>query len=428
MSEPFFANITLSWLYTTLFILLLLSAFFSGSETGMMSLNRYRLKNLAKTNARAKLAQKLLIRPDRLLSIILIGNTFTNIAASSIVTILGARLYGDIGVIVATITLTIIILMFSEILPKTLSALNPEKMALPASIPLQCLLWLFFPLVWLANVIPNVILTSFGVKMHKGNEPLSLEELRIAVTEASSIIPSHYQEMLSSILNLEHITVDDILIPKNEVVGIDLTQEPTTIIEQLRHSQHTLLPVFQQELDNITGILHLRDLTCQLIKNSFNLADIIPILRKPYFIPQGTTLYQQLLHFQRNNANIAMVVDEYGSILGIVTLEDILAEIIGEFTTDTTNIHCEIYPQNDGSFIIDGSIHIRALNRALHLGLPSTTAKTLSGLIIEYLEYIPNPNSCILLNNHPIEILQVQDNMVKTAKIFPALTEGKQKL
>ena len=421
MPENFISNTPLSWLYTILLILILLSAFFSSSETSMMSLNRYRLKHLAKTNKQAKLAQKLLSRPDRLLSIILIGNTFANIAASSIATIIGANLYGEIGVILVTIALTIVVLIFSEILPKTLGALKPEHVALPSSIPLQFLLWLLFPFVWLANAIPSAILKSFGIKMHKGHDSLSLEELRIAVSETSSLIPSHYQDMLSSILDLERMTVDDIMIPRTEVIGIDLTDEPTNIITQLSHAQHTLLPVFRQELENVEGVLHMRDLSCHLAKDNFNLQSIQALMHKPYFIPEGTSLYQQLINFQRNKTSMGLVVDEYGSILGLVALEDILEEIVGEFTTDITNINCEIYPQEDGSFIIDGSIHIRALNRTMNWELPTNTAKTLSGLIIEYLETIPEAETCLLINRRPIEVLQVQDNMIKTAKVFPQL-------
>jgi Mg2+/Co2+ transporter CorB len=421
MHEHLISDIHEHWLYIALIILLLLSAFFSSSETSMMSLNRYRLKHLAKTNKKAKLTQKLLSRPDRLLSIILIGNTFANIAASSIATIIGANLYGEIGVILVTVTLTIVVLLFSEILPKTLGALKPEKVALPSSIPLQFLLWILFPFVWLANAIPNAILKSFGVKMHKGHDSLSLEELKIAITETSSLIPIRYQDMLSSILELERMTVNDIMIPRTEVIGIDLTDEPSSIINQLSHTQHTLLPVFRQELENVEGVLHMRDLSRNLTKDKFSIQNIQYLMTKPYFIPEGTSLYQQLINFQRNKTSIGLVVDEYGSILGLVTLEDILEEIVGEFTTDITNINCEIYPQEDGSFIIDGSIHVRILNRTMNWELPINTAKTLSGSIIEYLETIPEPETCLLLNKHPIEILQVQDNMIKTAKIFPRL-------
>lgn len=418
MSEHLISNIHSNLLYTILILLLLISAFFSSSETSMMSLNRYKLKHLAKTNKKARLTQKLLLRPDRLLSIILIGNTFANIAASSIATIIGASLYGELGVILITVGLTLVVLLFSEILPKTLGALKPEQIAIPSSIPLQILLWILFPFVWLANAIPNAILKGFGIKVHKPQDALSLEELKIAISETNNLIPSRYQDMLSSILELERMTVNDIMIPRTEVVGIDLTDEPSHIVNQLSHTQHTLLPIFHQELENVEGILHMRDLARHLTKEKFNLQHIQHLITKPYFIPAGTSLYQQLVNFQRNKISLGLVVNEYGSILGIVTLKDILEEIVGEFTTDITNINCEIYPQEDGSFIIDGSMQVRVLNRIMDWDLPINTAKTLSGLIIEYLETIPEPETCLRLNKYYIEILQVQDNIIKTVKIW----------
>ena len=321
--------------------------------------------------------------------------------------------------------MTIILLIFSEILPKTLGALKPESIALPSTIPLQFLLCILFPFVWLANGIANAILKSFGIKVHKKHDTLSLEELKIAVSETGTLIPIHYQNMLSSILDLEKMSVNDIMIPRTEVIGIDLADESTSIIDQLSHIQHTLLPVFHNDLENVEGIIHMRDLSRFLTKHKFTIQDLQPLMHKPYFIPEGTSLYQQLINFQRNKARIGLVVDEYGSILGLVALEDILEEIVGEFTTDITNIGCEIYPQDDGSFIIDGSINIRVLNRSMAWELPTANhAKTLSGAIIEYLEIIPLPATCLLLNNYPIEIMQVHDNMVKTAKIFPRLQKA----
>jgi Mg2+/Co2+ transporter CorB len=416
-------DIPLSWLAIALFVLLLLSAFFSSSETSMMSLNRYKLKHLAKTNKQARLANKLLSRPDRLLGAILIGNTFAAIFASAIATMLGAHLWGDLGVILATISLTIVLLIFSEILPKTLGALKPEAIALPSTIPLQFLLWLLFPFIWLANGVANAILRWFGVKVQKNHDSLSLEELRIAVADTSSLIPERYQNMLSSILDLEKMTVNDIMIPRTEVIGIDLANESTSIVEQLSNIHHTLLPVFKDDLENVEGILHMRDIARLVTKTKFEIKNIRALMQKPYFIPAGTSLYQQLINFQRNKSRLGLVVNEYGNLLGLVTLEDILEEIVGEFTTDVTAMNCEIYPQEDGGFIIDGSINIRVLNRSMGWELPLAHAKTLSGLIIERLEAIPEPDTCLLLNNYPVEILQVQDNMVKTAKIFPRLPE-----
>ena len=419
-------NISLHVAIVVLVTLLILSAFFSSSETSMMSLNRYRLKHLAKTKKRAALAAKLLSRPDRLLGTILIGNTVATIFASSVATVIGGIAFGEYGVLIATVILSVVLLIFSEVLPKTLGALKPESIALPSTIPLQFFMWLLFPFVWLVNGVSNAILKCFGVKIHKGHEALSLEELRIAISEANSLIPERYQNMLSSILDLEKITVNDIMIPRPEVIGIDLADDPANIIDQLSHTQHTLLPVFKYDLENVEGIIHMRDISRLLTKNKFAIEDLHPLLHKPYFIPEGTTLYKQLKNFQHNKTRIGLVVDEYGSVLGLVALEDILEEIIGEFTTDINAIGAEIYPQPDGSFLIDGGINIRVLNRNMNWQLPTDKAKTLSGIIIEQLETIPEPATCVKLNQHPIEIIQMQDNMVKTAKVFPATSAATQ--
>ena len=418
MHEDFFPYIITSHLFIILIILLLLSAFFSGSETSMMSLNRYRLKHLAKSNKKAKYANDLLTRPDRLLGVILIGNNFVNIAASAIATLIGFKLFGDIGIIITTIILTIVILIFSEILPKTLGALHPESIALPASIPLKFFLKLLFPLVWLANCIANSILKLFGIKMQKKAEIISLEELRTVISEARGVIPNRHQEMLANILDLEKIVVEDIMIPRTEIDGIDLDDELNSITNHLVNTQHTLLPVFHGDLESVVGIIHIRNITRYLNSANFSVENITSQMYKPYFIPEGTSLHYQLIDFQRHKTRMGLVIDEYGDIAGLITLEDILEEIVGKFTTDVDNISRSIHPQADGSFIIDGSVTIRVLNRTIGWELPADKAKTLSGVIIAHLEAIPKPATCVLLNGYPIEIVQVQDNIIKSVRVF----------
>ncbi len=409
--------IPLDILFIALFTLLLFSAFFSGSEAGMMSLNRYRLKYLSKTSKHARRAIKLLARPDRLLGVILIGNNFVNIAASAISTLIGVKLFGDIGILVSTIMLTICVLIFAEILPKTLGIIKPEQIALPATILLQLLLWLLFPFVWLVNSFSNKLLYFFGIKKHNFHDTLSIDELRTIVSEKNSLISIRHKRMVSSILELEQMTVDDIMIPRAEVKGIDLEDEFESIINRLALSKHTLLPIYRGELETVEGIIHMRDISKYLADDSFSIEKLSEFSKKPYFVPEGTSLHRQLINFQHNKTRLGLVVDEYGGILGLITLEDILEEIVGELTTDISVISREIHPQADGSFIIDGSINLRALNRMMNWELPTIGAKTLSGLIIDYLEAIPEPSTCVLIARYPIIIIHIQDNMVKTVKV-----------
>lgn len=385
----------------------------------MMALNRYRLKHLVKDGHRgAIMASSLLKRPDRLIGLILIGNNLVNIAASSLATIIAIRLWGTAGVFIATALLTLVILIFSEVTPKTLAALHPERIAFPASFLLKPLMYLFYPLVWLVNAIANRLLGLFGVRMDEETiDHVTQDELRTIVHEAGALIPDRHQSMLLSILDLEKVTVEDIMIPRNEVTGIDLDDDMDEIIEQIRTSQHTRMPVYTSDINNICGILHLRNAARFLTENELTKAALLQTTREPYFIPKSTPLNTQLLNFQHEKRRIGLVVNEYGDIQGIATLEDILEEIVGEFTTDAAANSKDIHPQEDGSFIIDGSASIRDLNKILDWNLPTEGPKTLNGLIMESLESIPDASVAFKIGSFYIETLQTKDNIVKTARI-----------
>ncbi|MBN7771450.1 HlyC/CorC family transporter [Marinobacter daepoensis] len=412
---------SLAALFILLVGLIILSAFFSSSETGMMSLNRYRLKHMAKTGHKgARRAQGLLNRTDQLIGVILIGNNFVNIFASSIATVIAIRLWGDAGIAIATVLLTIVILIFAEVTPKTLAALFPEKIAFPASHILGPLLKLLYPLVWTVNLFTTGILRLLGISSAQASEDhLSREELRTVVNEAGALIPARHKDMLVSILDLENVTVTDIMVPRNEVVGIDLDDDTDTILRQLRNSQHTRLPVFKGDINNIQGILHLRSAARLLQEPEINKAMIMQLCQEPYFIPESTALNTQLLNFQKAKRRFGMVVDEYGDVLGLATLEDILEEIVGEFTTDYAATSPDIIPQEDGTHIIDGSAAVRAINKTLEWDLPTDGPKTLNGLITETLENIPDTNVCLKVNGYRIEVLQIKDNVVKAAIVHP---------
>ncbi|KZY31808.1 MULTISPECIES: HlyC/CorC family transporter [unclassified Oleiphilus] len=405
-----------------LLFLIILSGFFSSSETGMLSLNRYRLKHLKKNGHKgAEKASNLLDRTDQLISVILIGNNFVNILASSIATVIAIRLWGDAGIAIATAILTLVILIFAEITPKTIAAYHPEKVAFPAAHILKPLLKLLYPAVWSVNLVTNFLLTKLGFSTNGEEENhLSREELRTLVNESSTLIPRKHQEMLLGILDLEKVTVNDIMIPRNEIVGIDIDDDLDDIFQQLKTTQHTRLPVYKGDINNIIGILHLRSMTRVLSNDEPNKAMLLQACREPYFTPESTTLNTQLIHFQREKRRIAIVVDEYGDALGIATMEDILEEIVGEFTTDySSSSSQDITPQEDGSFLIDGTATIRNINKTLGWNLPVNGPKTLNGLITETLETIPDTPVCLYLQHHRTEIRQIKDNVIRTAQISP---------
>ena len=407
-----------------LFVLIVFSAFFSGSETGLISLNRYRLRHMSRDGHPGALrASELLKRPDRLIGVILLGNNFVNILASAIATIIALRLIGEEGIMVATLLLTVVILIFAEITPKTLAALHPERFAFPATLLIRPLLKVLYPVVWAINTVPSAMLSLMGVR-HRSLEGqhLSSDELRTVVNEAGSLIPQRHQEMLLSILDLEQATVEDIMIPRNEIVGIDLDADWEDIQQQLATSQHTRLPVYRGDIDNVLGFVHLRNVLAISTNRRPNREDLEGVIREAYFVPEGTPLNTQLLNFQTQRRRIGLVVDEYGDIRGLVTLEDILEEIVGEFTTDpAAATNQDIQLQEDGSYLVDGSTSIRDLNRVLQWSLPTTGPKTLNGMITEYLEAIPDPGTSLLLEGYPIEILQIANNSIKTVRIDPCL-------
>lgn len=404
-----------------LLFLLLLSAFFSGSETGLISLNRYRLRHLIKAHSGARKASELLERPDRLIGLILVGNNFVNILASAIATILALRLYGEHAVMAASFLLTVVLLLFSEVTPKTLAALHPERFAFPAAHLLKPMLKvLYYPLVWPITALSSLLLRLFGVSSEQAaNHSLSSEELRTVVNEAGAMIPKRHRQMLLSILDLEKVTVEDIMVPRNEIVGIDIDAPWEDIRRQLATSQHTRLPVYRDTIDNVIGFVHLRNVLGVSRRKELGKEDLLKLVRDTYFIPEGTELNTQLLNFQQQRRRLGLVVNEYGDILGLVTLDDILEEIVGEFTTDPASSSKDIHPQQDGTYLVDGSTNIRELNRIMRWDLPTDGPKTLNGMIIEYLETIPEPGTSLLLAGYPLEIVQSTANAVKTVRVDP---------
>jgi len=406
-------------LFGILVFLILASGFFSGSETGLMSLNRYRLRNLAnKNNKGAQKALRLLDKPERVIGLILLGNNFVNILAATIASIIGIRLLDDAGPWISTFVLTGIILIFAEVTPKTLAVLHPEKYALPSTYVLEPLLKISTPIVWIINKITKAILRLFGISDQQDSATsLSSDEIRIVVNEASSMIPKQHQNMLLSILDLEKVTVEDIMVPRNEVTGIDIEDDWNTIRKQLSNSQHTRLPVYAGDIDHIIGIIHIRNAINLFQSEEATKDNLRSIINEAYFVPISTQLHTQLLNFQKEKRRVALVVNEYGDIQGLVTLEDILEEIVGEFTSDPAANIKDVHKMEDGTYLVDGSASIRELNKLLNWKLPIDGPKTINGLIIEYLEHIPEPGTSMLIADHPMEIVHTTKNTVKTVHI-----------
>jgi Mg2+/Co2+ transporter CorB len=412
-------DIPLSVLFGALIFLLMLSAFFSSSETGLMMLNRYRLRHLARANhAGAKRAQKLLERPDRLIGLILLGNNFVNVLASAITTVIGLRLGGEPGIAIGAGILTLVILVFAEVTPKTLAALHPERVAFPAAFIYVPLLAVLYPLVWAVNLIANGLLRLIRVHpQDSSTDALSQEELRTVVLEAGAMIPKRHQDMLLNIIDLEKVTVEDIMVPRKEVTGIDLEDDWDDIIRQITASQYTRLPVYRNSIDHVAGFIHLRRVLPLMMRNQLDMETLEGLIREPVFIPENTPLNRQLLNFQRERRRIGLVIDEYGDIQGLATLEDILEEVVGEFTTDPATSIRDYTPEEDGSFLVNGTVTIRELNRSLHMELPTDGPKTLNGMVLEYLEHIPEPGTSLLLSGYPVDIVQTRGNLVKTLRV-----------
>ncbi|RLK50134.1 Mg2+/Co2+ transporter CorB [Alkalispirillum mobile] len=413
--------VPLSTLFIALGVLIVLSGCFSGSETGLMAVNRYRLRHLARQGHRgARLAERLLERPDRVLGVILLGNNLVNIAASSLATVIAIRLMGEAGIALAALLLTITILIFSEVTPKTLAAVNPERVAFPAAYALTPLLLVSYPVVWMVNTVANGLLRLVRVNVADASEDsLSREELRTVVNEAGNLIPRRHQKMLLGILDLEYATVEDIMVPRNEIVGLDLDDSWGQTVDMLINSQYTRLPVYRGAIDNLVGMIHVRQLLSDLMRGNFRQADLEKRIEEPYFIPEGTGLHQQLLNFQRRRERVGLVVDEYGDIMGLAALDDILEEIVGEFTTDPGSVLSNMHQEEDGSWMVEGHTTVRELNRVLKWSLPLDGPRTLNGLILEHLESIPEAGTSLLIQGWPVTILQTQDNRVKMVRVQP---------
>ncbi len=407
-------------LLITLVVLVIASAFFSAAETSLISLNRYRLRHLVRAkHPGAMRAARLLEKPDRFIGFILLGNNFANTAASVITTLLSQRLFDDFGLAVATGVLTFVLLVFSEVTPKTLAALRPERVAFPAAYVIEPLLRVvYYPLVWPTGVIANGLLRLFGVSVKRQpGQMITHEELRTILSEAGAMIPGRGQEMLTAVLDLDNANVDDIMVPQTEIIGIDLDDDLDVIIHKLTTAEHTRLPVFHSDINQVVGILHVRHAVPLLAKNELTKESLTRLLRDPYFVPEGTPLNTQLVNFQRAKWRIGLVVNEYGDVIGLITLEDILEEIVGEFTTDPAAHIKDVYPQEDGTFLVDGGATLRDLNKQMQWELPTDGPKTLNGLIVEYLEDIPEPGTSMRLGKHIIEIVQTQGKLVKIARI-----------
>ena len=384
-----------------------------------MSLNRYRLKHLAgKNHGGAVRAVELLKYPDKLITLILLGNNFINVLITQLATYIGYRLYGEAGIAIAAGLLTLILLLFAEVTPKTLAATNPEKIALPAAYVYRPLARVFFPVVvvinWLAKLVQKLFLIS---DKSSDQDALNSEELRIAVHETSGLIPDSHRDMLLSILDLEKVTVDDIMVPRSEIIGIDLEDDWHETLKLITNLSYTRIPIFSGNIDNMVGTALMRRILPLILNDEFNPDSLVELTREGYFIPEGTPLTTQLINFRKNKRRIGFVVDEYGDIQGLVTIEDILEEIVGEFTTDPSALHQDFFQDADGSFLIDGSTHIRDINRNLEILLPVEGPRTLNGLILEHMEFIPEAGTSLKINDYPIEIMQVKNNMVKTARL-----------
>ncbi len=410
-------DISLNILFGILVALLLLSAFFSGSETALMTLNRYRLLHLVKQKHRGAIkAHKLLQRPDRLIGLILLGNNFVNILASSLATVIAIRMGGEEVIALAAGLLTLAVLIFSEVTPKTLAALKPELLAYPAAWIYTPLLKIFYPIVWIVNLIANLLLRLVGVNAAKSNQDtLNTEELKSIVADAKNLMPARYQNMLLGILDLEAASVEDIMTPRNEIIGIDLEDSIDSIIQQIQSSSHTRLPIYKKSIDRVIGFLHLRTLIPLINREDFDKQSITENLTKPFFIPESTPLHKQIQSFKAEKLRIGLVVDEYGDVQGLVSLDDLLQVIVGELVTEEPDVK----EQKDGSYLVDGSVTVRELNRITQWSLPTEGPKTLNGLIIEYMETIPEAGTSVRLHGYPLEIIKCDKNAIKLVKFHP---------
>jgi len=407
-------------------VLIVLSAFFSATETALMSLNRYRLRHQARAgNRAARVAERLLQRPDRLIGVILLGNTGTNIAAAAVVTIIALRVGGERAIFASALALTVVVLIFAEVAPKTLAALNPPRYALPSAAIYYVLLKIVYPVVWILNLVTNGLLRLLGVRPDLiASHSLSTDELRTIVAEAGVMVPRRHQRMLLSILDLDAIHVDDVMVPRQEVIGLDLDRDWQDNLAIIQESQHDRLPVYRGDVDNIVGVARVRDLLPELVRGELTQAILLERIREPYFVPEGTPLNKQLLNFQQHRRRSAFVVDEYGDVQGLITTQDILREIVGELATA---VDIGVTKESDQSYVVDASANVRQLNRVMSWNLPTDGPKTLNGLIVEQLETIPETGTRVTVADYPIEILDANEHGIRTVRVFPpgSLTPSK---
>jgi Mg2+/Co2+ transporter CorB len=416
-------DIPLSALLAALAVCLLVSAFFSISETSMMALNRYRLKHLADQGHRgAKMAQQLLSQIDKLLGVVLLGNNLVNAASAALVTVITFRFFGssELAVTIGTLAVTFAILVFSEVTPKVIGATYPERIAFPASYVLSPLLRATRPIVWFVNLFVGALLWMLRVKPQaEGAHQLSMEELRTLVLESSSFFPQKHRSILMNLFDLEDITVDDVMIPRKRIEAIDIDGPVEDTLRQISTSYHTRLPAFSGHLDDVVGIIHVRNVMNLVKSGEINPEGLRKLLRACYYIPAGTPLLSQLQRFQESREKLGLVVDEYGELMGLVTVEDILEEIIGELTTRSPLHGGTFRVQEDGSILVEGNAALRDLNRKLGLDLPLHGPKTVNGLLLEHLQDIPEPGTSVKIAGYPIEILQAQQRVIRSVRIFP---------
>mgnify|MGYP000187144474 CR=1 FL=1 len=422
-------NISLSTQLIILGVLLIISGFFSIAETSMMSVNRYRLKSLVRLGNRgAKITSELLAHTDRLLGVILLCNNLVNAASAVLAGVITVRLFGEneLALGIGTLAVTFLILVFSEITPKVVGAANAERIALPIAYVLKPLLKALYPIVWFVNLFVGALLFITRLKPRAGDQPqrLSMEELRSVVLESANFMPKKHQAILMNLFDLERITVEDVMTSRAQIETIDLEAPIDEIVQQLATSYHTRLLVYRGELGNIAGILHLRRVLRLVRSDELDAERLAETLIAPYYIPASTPLFAQLQYFQENHQRFALVVDEYGELLGLVTVEDIIEEMIGEFTSTAPARANRLAWDADGSSLVEGSSAVRELNRKLGLGLPMDGPKTLNGLILEYFEDIPEAGVSLKIAGVPMEIVQTLDRVVKTVRLFRPEPEG----